>query len=233
MPPNMQIGLLVLGGVLVLMHQVALLEATLRFLGLRQQKKFPILFYDSSRIAGGNIKIFGAEAAEKVSNPFLRFIAFAFGAGLIFVSVHPQNPTPENKIFVDPGLSSPNPIPGVSIKKNNSIEVIPARDFQWACKGNATINAYTWVGPGGDSSFRSDERNMLPSAPFCSLIGRVGTGAWHYLGDNNTFTADSSGSLYLTANDVTPGNCPLPNKQECYSDNKGTASATVTVNVRN
>jgi hypothetical protein len=50
------------------------------------------------------------------------------------------------------------------------------------------------------------------------------------LGDKNTFTADDLGSLYLTANDVTPGNCPLENKQECYSDNKGTV--TVTVNVR-
>jgi hypothetical protein len=87
------------------------------------------------------------------------------------------------------------------------------------------------VGPGGDGDFKSkDERYMLPSAPFCALIGRVGGGEWHNLGERNTFTADDSGNLYLTANDVTPTNCPLSDKSECYSDNKG--SPTVTVNVK-
>lgn len=202
MPPTIQIALFVLGAVLILIS-----------------------------IAGGNIKIFGAEIAEKVSNPLIKLISFALGGLFIWLALHPPNSI-ENKIVVDPSLSSPSPVPGVAIKKNYLVEIIPARDFQWACKGDAATNSYVWVGPGGDGRFRSDQRIMLPDAPFCSLIGRVGTGSWHYLGDKNTFAADSSGGLYLTANDVTPGNCPLPNKQECYSDNKGTASATVTVNVR-
>lgn len=203
MPQNIQIGLLALGGVLVLIG-----------------------------IVGGNIKIFGAEAAAKVSNPFLRFIAFAFGTFLIVVSVlfpYPQNST-ENKIVVDPSLSAPSPIPDISIKEGNLVEVIPDRNFLWSCKGTKEAD-YDPVGPGGHSGYRTDERAMLPDAPFCSLIGRVGTGAWHYLGGENTFTADSSGGLYLTANDVKPGDCPLQNKQECYSDNI-TKGSTVTVNVR-
>lgn len=202
MPQNMQIALFVLGAVLILIG-----------------------------IVGGNIKIFGAEIAEKVSNPFIKFISLALGGLFIWLALHLPNSV-ENKIVVDPSLPLPSPVSGVSIKKNDLVEITTARDFQWACKGDAATNRYVWVGPGGDSSFRSDQRSTLPDAPFCSLIGRVGTGSWHYLGDSNILTADSSGGLYLTANDVTPGNCPLPNKQECYSDNKGTASATVTVNVR-
>ena len=202
MPQNMQIALFVLGAVLILIG-----------------------------IAGGNLKIFGAEITEKVSNPFIKLTSLALGGLFIWLALHLPNSV-ETKIIVDPSLSSPSPVSGVSIKKNDLVEVIPAKDFQWACKGDAASNRYVWVGAGGDNSFSSDRRSMLPDAPFCALIGRVGTGPWHDLGDNNTLTADSSGGLYLTANDITPRNCPLLNKQECYSDNKGTASATVTVNVR-
>jgi hypothetical protein len=140
--------------------------------------------------------------------------------------------TEKKAIVVDPSLPGTISAPGVSVKKGELVEVIPARDFKWACKGEAITNNYNWVGPGGDSNYAGqDQRTMLPDAPFCALIGRVGTGTWHYLGDSNTFTADSSGRLYLTANDVTPKNCPLSDKSECYSDNKGSSSATVSVNV--
>ena len=140
----------------------------------------------------------------------------------------------ENKaVLVNPSLPGNSPVPGVSIKKGQLVEVVPVRDFSWACKGNRETNSYNWVGPGGDGHYETgDERHMLPGAPFCGLIGRVGGGEWHYLGNSNTFTADDSGNLYLTANDVTPSNCPLSNKSECYSDNKGTPTATVTVNIK-
>lgn len=197
MPPTIQIALLVLGAVLILIG-----------------------------IVGGNIKIFGAEIAEKVSNPLIKFISLALGGLFIWLAFHLPNSI-ENKIVVDPRLSSPSPVAGVSVKKNDLVEVIPSGGFPWSCDQGNKI----WVEAAGKGSdFDDRQKYMLPSAPFCSLIGRVGKGAWHPLGDKNTFTADDSGSLYLTANDVTPGNCPLENKQECYSDNKGTG--IVTVNVR-
>lgn len=197
MPQTTQIALLVLGAVLILIG-----------------------------IVGGNIKIFGAEVAEKVSNPLIKFTSLALGGLFIWLSLHPQNSI-ENRIFVDSRSPFPSPAAGVSVKKNDLVEVIPLGGFPWSCdRGNKT-----WVDAAGKGSdFDYPQRYMLPSAPFCSLIGRVGNGAWHPLGDKNTFTADDSGSLYLAANDVTPGNCPMENKQECYSDNKGTG--IVTVNVR-
>lgn len=151
--------------------------------------------------------------------------------GGVEVKASSKNSTNKN-YTVDPSLPGNSPVPGLILKEGKLVEVIPARDFKWSCKGNVA-DPYNFVGPGGDSNYTADdERTRLPSTPFCGLIGRVGKGKWHYLGDDNTFISDSSGSLYLTANDVTPGKCPLPDKNECYSDNKGSASATVTVNVK-
>lgn len=58
MPPSLQIGLLVLGGILVLIG-----------------------------IVGGNFKLFGAELTATISSRFLRFIAFVFGTALIVAAL--------------------------------------------------------------------------------------------------------------------------------------------------
>ncbi|MDX2228254.1 MAG: hypothetical protein NW220_01360 [Leptolyngbyaceae cyanobacterium bins.349] len=133
--------------------------------------------------------------------------------------------------IVNPKMPGNEPISEEFIKEGASVQVVPARDFEWACKGQTT-EQYNLVGPGGDNRY-SSEGLMLPSAPFCSLIGRVGEGQWHNLGANSTFTSDRSGKLYLTANDRPPETCELDNKSECYSDNIGTDSASVTVKVNN
>lgn len=59
MPDNLRIGVFAFGAVLTL---VALL--------------------------GGNFKFFGAEVASTVSNPILRFLAFALGAMLVALAIH-------------------------------------------------------------------------------------------------------------------------------------------------
>jgi len=59
MPDNLRIGVFAFGAVLTL---VALL--------------------------GGNFKFFGAEVASTVSNPILRFVAFALGAMLVALAIH-------------------------------------------------------------------------------------------------------------------------------------------------
>ena len=58
MPDNLRIGVFAFGAVLI---RVALL--------------------------GGNFKLFGAEVASTVSNPILRFIAFALGAMLVALAI--------------------------------------------------------------------------------------------------------------------------------------------------
>lgn len=62
MPQSIQIGLLVLGGVLILIA-----------------------------ILGGNFKVFGAEVTATVSNVFLRFVAFLLGVFLLWVVAAPQS----------------------------------------------------------------------------------------------------------------------------------------------
>jgi hypothetical protein len=156
------------------------------------------------------------------------FIAFSLGAGfisiLLGILLYPRNhPIIAN---VDPRLSTPPAIDKVDIKKGDVVEVSPNKDFKWACEQDAKNP----VGAGGGRDF--DKGYMLSNAPFCSLIARVGTGAWYSLADKNTFTADSSGKLYLTTNDVKPSNCPLDDKQECYSDNKVIENTTVTIQIR-
>ncbi|AKG24253.1 hypothetical protein [Calothrix sp. 336/3] len=156
------------------------------------------------------------------------FIAFSLGAGfisiLLGILLYPRNhPIIAN---VDPRLPTPPAIDKVKIKKGDVVEVRPDKDFKWACEPDAKNP----VGPGGGRDF--DKGYMLPSAPFCSLIAKVGTGAWYSLADTTTFTADNSGSLYLTANDVKPSNCPLDDKQECYSDNQVIKNPIVTIQIR-
>jgi hypothetical protein len=143
---------------------------------------------------------------------------------------------------VDPRSSEPSPIPEVDINKGEVVEVIPRNSDKWSCKGSADQNspfsADNFVGYSGDDRFRKDENNMLPDAIFCSLIGRVGLGGedggkWHNLGNTSIFTADSSGSLYLTANDTRPEACngqgKAQDKNICYSDNTGTITVTVRI----
>jgi len=65
---SVQIGLIVLGGVLILVA-----------------------------IVGGKFKLFGAEISATTSNPYLRFIAFVFGTALIIISLQ-SIPSPTSAV---------------------------------------------------------------------------------------------------------------------------------------
>jgi hypothetical protein len=45
-------------------------------------------------ILGGNFKLFGAEIATTISNPFLRFLAFMLGVVFLLISIAGNNPNP-------------------------------------------------------------------------------------------------------------------------------------------
>jgi hypothetical protein len=85
MPDNLRIGVFAFGGVLTL---IALL--------------------------GGNFKLFGTEVSSSVSNPILRFVAFALGALLVALGIHGD--------FVDkaPVSSSPSTTGSLSVVMNPS-----------------------------------------------------------------------------------------------------------------
>ncbi|ASC72312.1 hypothetical protein XM38_032690 [Halomicronema hongdechloris C2206] len=86
MPDSIQIGILVLGAVLLLIA-----------------------------ILGGNFKLFGAEVTATVSNRFLRFTAFALGTALLIIAIglpafESTPPPPEPTPTASPTLTvSPTP----------------------------------------------------------------------------------------------------------------------------
>ena len=163
MPPNVQIGLLILGGVLIL----------IAFLG-------------------GNFKLFGAEVMATLSSRFLRFVAFLFGV-LLLVAVWqpypnevPRNPPEPPNPTAPPKEErvSPNPQAdewsGKYLMDNLSFAVIvlthlenaqyrieaPSGDWPW--EGTATIGNDLLS---GNAKFR----NSLASMNVEGIIRRDGS----------------------------------------------------------
>lgn len=60
--------------------------------------------------------------------------------------------------------------------------------------------------------------------PGGALLGRIGNGAWFLVGHQTTFTASTSGRLYLAINDLVWGG-----GNGAFADNQGSWVATVTV----
>lgn len=115
MPENIEIAIFVFGAILVLIA-----------------------------IVGGNFKLFGAHIAPTISDPFLRFVAFALGTALltlaIFLPEHPQNLLPPK---------SPNPLPNPSPPK--TFPLPKTSDISGYWQGvisqqliNGTVSAYTY-----------------------------------------------------------------------------------------
>jgi hypothetical protein len=150
------------------------------------------------------------------------------GAALIANHYFANNPVPNTSdtrtstLTVspsNPGLDDT----GVSIHQGNDIQISARPEDTWSCYSGVT------VGAGGDST-HSNSNASLTSAPFCSLIARVGiNGPLLPIGIKPHFIANTSGDLYLGANDVLPINCPLPNKNQCYTDNTGQINVTIMV----
>lgn len=106
MPPTVTIGLLVLGGVLILVA-----------------------------ILGGNFKIFGVELANSISNPYLRFVAFVFGAALVVI------------VILSDGILTSTPAPTPT----------PAEQFRLS-----RIHITGFIDMNDDENFGSDEnKNVL------------------------------------------------------------------------
>ena len=107
-------------------------------------------------LLGGKFKIFGSEISESVSNPFIRFIAFAIGAFLLVLVLEIQAPfgldlfgtptaTQQNgrSDSVGTGLSIPFREPIEEIGWNDTASAIRGnvdQDFRFRCPEGGTIN---------------------------------------------------------------------------------------------
>jgi hypothetical protein len=96
----------------------------------------------------------------------------------------------------------------------------------WQCGADSAAS-----GISGDLNYQTNRPfYAVPSAAFCSLIVKVGTGPWHGLDAASDIMSDGSGMLYLTVNDLQPDVCPQPaGPTTCYTDNVGVVGVVVTV----
>ena len=98
---------------------------------------------------------------------------------------------------------------------NNTVSVQVGDEITIEASGTWCWTGGQCVGPAGSSQI-AGSGFTLPGAHKWSLIGRVGSGAWFYIGDTYTFTATTSGTLELLMNDDVRG------------DNSGALSVSIT-----
>ena len=126
---------------------------------------------------------------------------------------------------MDPRRWQPAPVPKLMLAAGDTVG-ITAISGQWWC-----ADVTGWTGIQGSSWYHPvNHAFAVPSAPFCSLIGKVDGGQWLALGNTAQFVADRPGQLELTTNELMPGHCPqAPGPTSCYTDNKGSITVRITV----
>jgi hypothetical protein len=125
----------------------------------------------------------------------------------------------------------------VNVLDGQTIEIV-----QTGGTWNCAKDHYVFTGADGDPQHEGlesegDKANFLvPGRPICLLVGRIGSGPWFPVGNRGIITADRSGELQLTANEIPPTLCTYPTKppngtlnKTCYNDNQGTISVKITV----
>jgi hypothetical protein len=116
MPENLKIGAFVFGAILVLIA-----------------------------ILGGNFRLFGADVASTVSNPLLRFMAFALGAIFLVVAMHPSVNLPDSTSV---NAAYKNGSTGLCLDSNTEGKVYTmgcnGGNFQnWKRSGQSLVNVST------------------------------------------------------------------------------------------
>jgi hypothetical protein len=116
-------------------------------------------------------------------------------------------------------------VPGLHIDIGQMIHIAQTGG-EWRCGGDSAL-----AGIGGDPDYGLNQPYYaVPAAAFCSLIVKVGDGAWRGLDASLNVVADRSGTLYLTVNDLRPDICPQPaGPTTCYTDNIGEIDVVVTI----
>jgi hypothetical protein len=126
---------------------------------------------------------------------------------------------------VDPTKWAPAAVPGLTLTRGDVVR-IQAISGHWVC---ATVAGPAAV-QGNTKYVATYHPWAVPSAPFCSLIGKIGNGPWEEMGEHLTFVANRSGPLALTVNELMPNNCPQPpSDTSCYTDNSGAIKILITI----
>lgn len=127
---------------------------------------------------------------------------------------------------VDPRQWQPKAVGGLTIQEGDTV-TITAISGQWSC-----ADVTGWTGIQGSPDYHATYHEWaVPSAPFCSLIGKIGGGPWLQLAPSFQLVAASSGPLALTVNELLPDQCSQEpgGPTSCYTDNKGAIKVQITV----
>jgi hypothetical protein len=178
-----------------------------------------------------------AERARRANRLDRRFAASALAlvlslvATVFWLSQHgpgrPSTSSVEVAYRIDPRLESPPPVAGLALEPGDIVHIVK-KSGVWGCDRSGKMN----LGLGGLRNPPGDPATFLvPLAPLCSLVIRIGDGRWAFIGDAERFPVAASGSLFLTANDVAIDSCDagVNYGMGCYDDNTGGISVNIRV----
>lgn len=103
--------------------------------------------------------------------------------------------------------------------RNTGVSITAGDIVTIKAEGTWTIDGSTTFGPNGTGT-GADPTFVDPSSYYWSLIGQIGTGGTYFqIGPSLTFTAGSSGNLYVLMND----------QPAAYGDNTGALRVTISI----
>lgn len=156
-------------------------------------------------ILGGNFKIFGAEVASSVSNPFIRFLSFVFGIIFIGLSLSNNSVTPKTKSSDSTASSKPvilPPCPSVGGKYQRDRDQLVMTISQNSCTINGSFAASNF-----DHQFKGDWQSVDNS--FSIALTRTDIYANCVVHMSGTIAIDAQKNIKLIINS-TGGGCDVP-----------------------
>ncbi len=131
----------------------------------------------------------------------------------------PQPPTPTitpvpiiGTQYVAAATPSPGTSTGITIPLHATIDISAYGIASFVPATNADCTHASYTDPDGNLYYETTKADLcgkgplgsttpMPSVPIGTLIGRIGTGPWMVIGSHATFTAQTTGTLFLLYND--------------------------------
>ena len=132
-------------------------------------------------------------------------------------TIHPPTPTftPVPIIgtqYVAATTASPGISTGITIPLHAKVDLSATGIASYVSATNADCAHASYTDPDGNLYYETTKAHLcgkgplssaapMPAVPVGTLIGRIGTGVWMVIGSQKTFTAQTTGTLYLLYND--------------------------------
>jgi hypothetical protein len=132
-------------------------------------------------------------------------------------TIHPPTPTftPVPIIgtqYVAAATAAPGISTGITIPLHATVDLSTYGIASFVSATNADCAHASYTDPDGNLYYETTKAHLcgkgplgstatMPSVPIGTLIGRIGTGPWMVIGIHKTFTAQTTGTLYLLYND--------------------------------